>query len=339
MAGEWLPAARRRHDELPHAEAVLLGMRALALRLAGRLSEATSESAHAYELLRGRRSAPATAVEANMLGLIWLARGRVATALRLCRESAALLRDGDAVGMLAFALAGVAQAAAQAGDAGAARAAVAELDRTPLGHKGFAAELGLARAWSAAASGELSRARALARDAAAAARARGQDAYAVCALHALCRLGDPAAAAPGLAELAERVDGPYAGLAAAHAAALVAGDGAALLATAERFAEHDALLVAAEAADAAAAAASRSRPPVERARRRGARRALAHALRGRPAADARRRAGGRRPHPARARDRAARRRRFEQPRDRRRASWSPCAPSTTTSRTRTASSA
>ena len=253
LAGEWLPVARRRHDDLPHAEAVLLGMRALALRLAGRLTEAATESAHAYERLRARRSAPAIAVEANMLGLTWLARGRVATALRLCRESAALLRDGDAVGMLAFALAGVAQAAAQAGDAAAARAAVAELDRTPLGHKGFAVELGLARAWSAAASGELSAARALARDAADAAQARGQDAYAVWALHALCRLGDAAAAAPGLAELARRVDGPYAVLAAAHATALVSGDGAALLAAAEGFAEHDALRGAGEAAEAAAA--------------------------------------------------------------------------------------
>ena len=56
LAEAWLPAARRRRDELPHAEAVLLGMRALALRLAGRLAEATTESEHAYELLLARRS-------------------------------------------------------------------------------------------------------------------------------------------------------------------------------------------------------------------------------------------------------------------------------------------
>ena len=207
-----------------------------------------------YALLLARRSAPAIAVEANALGLTWLARGRVRTALRFCRESAALLRDGDAVGMLPFALAGVGQAAAQAGEPEAARAAVAELDATPLGHKGFAIELQLARAWSAAASGELSHARALALEAAGLARERGEDAYAVRALHQLCRLGDAAAAAPELARLAPRVDGPFAADAAAHAAALVAGDGAALLAVAERYAERDALLVAAEAADAAAAA-------------------------------------------------------------------------------------
>jgi DNA-binding CsgD family transcriptional regulator len=233
---------------------VLLGMRAMALRFAGRLVEATTLSQSAYALLLPQRSGTATAVEANSLGLIWLARGRVRTALRFCRESAALLRDGDGVGMLAFALAGVGQAAAQAGEPDAARDALAEMERTPLGHKGFAVELELARAWSAAASGELSRARALASEAGALAGSRGQDAYAVRALHELCRLGDPASAAPGLAALADRVDGPFAANAAAHAAALVAGDGAALLAVAERFADQGALLVAAEAADAAAAA-------------------------------------------------------------------------------------
>jgi DNA-binding CsgD family transcriptional regulator len=229
-------------------------MRALALRLAGRLVEATESSESAYAQLLPGRSAAATAVEANALGLIWLARGRVRTALRFCRESAALLRDGDAVGMLAFALAGVGQAAAQAGDADAARTALTEMERTPLGHKGFAVELELARAWSAAASGELSAARALARRAAELARSRGQDAYAVRALHELCRLGDPAAAAPELARLAGGVDGPFAPTAAAHAEALAAGDGEALLDAAERFAAADALLVAAEAANAAAAA-------------------------------------------------------------------------------------
>jgi DNA-binding CsgD family transcriptional regulator len=248
-----LPIARRHRAELPHGEPVLLGMRAMSLFLAGRLVEATALSGRTYAALLPRRSAPATAVEANVLGLIWLARGRVRTALRFSRESAALLRDGDAVGMLPFALAVVAQASAQAGEPDAARAAVAEMEGSPLGHKGWAIELGLARAWSAAADGELSTARALAREAAALARSRDQDGYAVRALHTLCRLGDPAAAAPELAVLAERVDGPFAATAAAHAAALVDGDGAALLDVAERFAAEDTLLVAAEAADAASA--------------------------------------------------------------------------------------
>jgi DNA-binding CsgD family transcriptional regulator len=254
LADAWLPAARRFRDELPHAEPVLLGMRAMALRLGGRLVEATTQSEKAYRLLLERRSAPATAVEAHSLGFIWLARGRVRTALRLCRESAALLREGDPVGMRAVALAGAAQAAAHAGEADAAQSAIAEMERTPLSHKGFALELELAHAWSAAASGELTRARALAREAGARATERGQDCYAVRALHELCRLGDPATAAPQLVALAGRVDGPFAPIAAAHATALVDGDGAALMEAAESFADQDALLAAVEAAEAAAAA-------------------------------------------------------------------------------------
>jgi DNA-binding CsgD family transcriptional regulator len=252
LADATLPVARRHRDDLPHAEPVILGMRAMALRVAGRLVEATAASEHNYALLLPRRSAPATAVEATSLGVIWLARGRVRTALRFCREGAALLRDGDATGMLAFALAGAAQAAAQAGRPEAARDALTEMERTPLGHKGFAVELELARAWGTAASGELSRAREHARDAAALALSRGQDGYAVRALHELCRLGDPAGAASDLTRLAAAVDGPFAATASAHAAALVAGDGAALLEVGERFAAADALLAAAEAADAAA---------------------------------------------------------------------------------------
>ena len=249
-----LPIARRHRDELPHAEVVLLSMRAIALRLAGRLAEATERSEQAYALLLTKKVAQGTAVEATSLGLIWLARGRVRTALRYGREGSALLRDADGTGMLAFARASVVQAAAQAGEPEQAREMLAEMEGTPLLHKGFQVEVELARAWGAAAGGELSRARLLAAEAGALAESRGQAAYAVRALHELCRLGDPGAAAPELANLAARVDGPFAGTAAAHAAALVAGDGAALMEVAERFAAADALLVAAEAAAAAAAA-------------------------------------------------------------------------------------
>jgi DNA-binding CsgD family transcriptional regulator len=250
----WQPIAHLHRDELPLAEPVLLMERASALRFAGRLVEATELAQQSYELAVARRSAQTTAVEATALGLIWLARGRVRTALRFFRESASLLRDVDAVGMLAWALAGIGQAAAQAGEAKVARDAVAEMERRPLGHAGFECELGLAQAWSAAADGELSRARAIAWESSEIARSRGQHTFVLLALHELCRLGDPAAAAPDLARLAGELDGSYVQVAAAHAAALVARDGPGLLEVAERFADQGALLAAAEAANAAAAA-------------------------------------------------------------------------------------
>jgi DNA-binding CsgD family transcriptional regulator len=239
---------------LPLAEPVLLMERASALRFAGRLVEATELARESYDLALARRSAQTTAVEATALGLIWLARGRVRTALRFFRESAVLLRDVDAVGMLAWALAGIGQAAAQAGETKVACDAVAEMEHSPLGHAGFECELGLARAWSAAAEGELSRARELAREASELARLRGQHAFTMLSLQELCRLGDAAAAAPGLAQVAGELDGPYVQVAAAYAAALVARDGSGLLEVAERFANHGALLVAAEAGNAAGAA-------------------------------------------------------------------------------------
>ena len=83
LAVTWLPVARRLRDELPFAEPVLLGMHALTLRLAGRLIEAKTLSERAYEVALARRAAAATAVEANFLGLIWLARGRVRTGAAL----------------------------------------------------------------------------------------------------------------------------------------------------------------------------------------------------------------------------------------------------------------
>jgi DNA-binding CsgD family transcriptional regulator len=260
LAERWLPVARRQADELsvielvPLLELVLLSERAMALRFAGRLVEAAETSVPLYERALAQRSVQNNAVEASSLGFIWLTRGRVRTALRLFRESAALLRDADSVGMLAWALSGLAQAAAQAGEPELAREALEEMERRPLGHKGFEFELWLARAWSAAASGELSRSHELARESAALARSRGQSALEVRALHELCRLGDAGAAAERLERLAGDVDGPFAPTAAAHAAALVARDGRALLDAAEGLAELDALLAAAEAADAAAAA-------------------------------------------------------------------------------------
>ncbi len=254
VAETWEPVASRHREELPLLEGMLRAERGYALRFAGRLAEATEVAERAYEAALALRSAQTTALEAAALGYVWLGRGRVRTALRHFGESAALLRDGDAVGMLAWALAGAGQAAAQAGDAARARRAVEEMEALPLGHRGFESELGLGRAWSAAAAGELTRARALAADTIELARSRGQDTSTMRALHELCRLGDAAAAAPGLARLARTHDGPFAPAAAAHAAALAARDGAALLEAAERFADLGALLLAAEAAEAAAAA-------------------------------------------------------------------------------------
>ena len=87
------------------------------------------------------------------------------------------------------ALAGIAQAAAQAGDAAHAQAAIAELDRMPhAAGRGVGEELGLARAWTAHVSGDRDRAVAIATAVLAAAEARGADGFAARARAELTRL-------------------------------------------------------------------------------------------------------------------------------------------------------
>jgi DNA-binding CsgD family transcriptional regulator len=246
LTRRWEPVAAR-HTEIPLMEGLLRSQRGVALRLAGDLIEATALTEENYARALTVRSAMAAAVEAAALGYVWLSRGRPRTAERLLRECASLLRDADPVGMVTWALAGVAQAAAQAGDAAAAREALAEMERRPLGHKGFESELGLARAWTAASAGELSRATELAKETADADRERSQHAYELQALHVLTRLGEPDPEA--VRRLS--VDGPFAVAALAYAEAR---DGRALLEAANLLASQDRLLEAAEAAQRAAAA-------------------------------------------------------------------------------------
>ena len=266
VVDRWIGVAREHRDDVPLAEPILLSMRAIADRLAGRLAESEAQTRATYGIAIAEHGAYTGAVEAAELGYVLLARGQVREALQRFRESASPLRDSDAVGMLGWALSGLAQAAAQAGDAALAREAVTEMTGRPLGHKGFEPELGLARAWTAAAEGELSAAARLAAGASDLAHGRGQRMYAVRALHEALRLGAPAR---GLPALAEGVDGAFARLAAAHAQAVTARDGAALFDVAEQFAGLGALLVAAEAADAAASAFA------EEGRKASARRAAA----------------------------------------------------------------
>jgi len=135
MTHTWQPHARRQREEWPLAEPLLLTIRAFALWLAGRLVEAAEPAQCAYERELERRSAQYSALAAGTLSVIWLARGRVRTALRWSRESTALLRDVDAVGMLPWTLAGLAQAAAQAGEPELARRAVQDMELRPIGHK------------------------------------------------------------------------------------------------------------------------------------------------------------------------------------------------------------
>ncbi|WP_344716382.1 LuxR C-terminal-related transcriptional regulator [Gordonia defluvii] len=135
------------------------------------------------------------------------------------------------------------------------------LERLSVGeHDGYGSMLPVwqaVAAWVDANDGALSAAIAQVLEAARVARTAGQSAYEVLCLQTAARFGSTEVA-PRLAELAvELPDMPRARLAAVHAAALAAGDGAALVASSEEY-EHYGLLLGAVDAAAQAATAYRA---------------------------------------------------------------------------------
>ena len=220
----------------PDAAVLRMGLRyrhMIGLKLAGYLHEAERLA------LEGRREGEDTWFPHSgliLLGQAVLAQGRVDSALRWLREARAGLDPlGDLGGWLFRCRLGLTHALAMAGEVGAAKRALAELDENR--HPGFVflePELLLARAWVAAAEGALSQALALAHQAADVAADAGQLAYEVLALQTAVGFGDRGGA-DRLATLATQVDGPRVGLAARFAAALQAGDGAELAAVSEEF--------------------------------------------------------------------------------------------------------
>lgn len=146
----------------------------------------------------------------------------------------------------------LAQALGMAGDAHAARQALADAEaaRHPA-QELLGPRLSLAQAWVAAAAGTTSEAIAHARSAAAGAAESQQFAVEVLAVQTAVCFGDRTVAGR-LTELATHVDGPRAPAAAAHAAALAAEDGDGLRSASVQWEEMADLA----AADAAAQAAT-----------------------------------------------------------------------------------
>ncbi|HZB35719.1 MAG TPA: AAA family ATPase, partial [Gaiellaceae bacterium] len=117
FAEEDLGHTRLRHPT-PFLHTNYLQARTLALLYAGRLAEADGAAREAYELVVGGRATDATAVMAIGSGLVALAQGDIERSSRWFREAAALLSEADP-----SALACMAQALGQAGDAAGAKSA------------------------------------------------------------------------------------------------------------------------------------------------------------------------------------------------------------------------
>jgi DNA-binding CsgD family transcriptional regulator/tetratricopeptide (TPR) repeat protein len=223
---------------------------ALALAFSGRLHEATEVVDAALGLPDGH-GAGGRAMMASLAGRVALLRGRLGVAIE---HGTGALADSETGPASQWPAAVLATAQAQIGALDAARDA---LDRAAATHPAiplYTQELTLARAWCAAADGDLDAARSLAAAAASAAREAGTWTLEMMAVLDLARLGDPEAATLRLDVLCDLVDGPYVQVAAAYARSCATGDGDGLDEAAARFDAMGATLLAAEAAAGAAAA-------------------------------------------------------------------------------------
>jgi DNA-binding NarL/FixJ family response regulator len=191
-----------------------------------------------------------------MAGLSAMFRGAMDDARRSLRDALANLGPGDSGRMLkSFGQSWLTTVTAMAGQASDARAefdAIRWWADDPEACM-FDPYRTLAEAWVCAAEGAVSQAISLARDAAAKEATLGRPAWEVMLLQTAVQFGDRTAAAR-LAELNGEVQGPRASAAAAHAAALAAEDGDALLEASRQYETFGDMLAAADAAAQAVAA-------------------------------------------------------------------------------------
>jgi ATP/maltotriose-dependent transcriptional regulator MalT len=255
-----------------------LFVRCQALTYSGRLADAQQLATEQHDRALVECSPEAQAYFAVQLARVLRERGRIQTSAAYAREAVALFRQLDRPMFVRDGLQDLAFAAALGGNVAEATAAVAELDALelpPYMHTGV--ERVIARAWTAAAAGDLVRARELFDEAAALGVRIGDLVSATEALHALARLGRARVVAARLRELSAGVDGALAAARAAHACALHGDDPVGLLAASEAFETLGADLLAAEAA--ADAAVGWQRQPDRRRSAAAARRAAELAAR------------------------------------------------------------
>lgn len=231
-----------------HLRLPLAAMQGISYRLAGTL---TCSEAMVEQFQRDTVDIPVELGWHSFFnGLTAMSRGDLAVAQRSLRETLAHLDSGDGGRMMrAFAQSWLATVTGMAGDAVNARRAFEAIqwwDRDPEACQ-WDAEKSLALAWVCAAEGAVSQARTILRDAAAQEAERGRLGWETLLLQTATQCGD-VTTAPRLTELASGVDGPRAGAAAAHAAALAAGNGDALVAAAHRYEAFADRIAAADAA-------------------------------------------------------------------------------------------
>jgi DNA-binding CsgD family transcriptional regulator len=228
----------------------------LALLGSGRFDDGIELVTRGYDAAVAAHDVPMQAFFALLTGLAELHRGRMATAGRHFRESAAAYREINDVVALRWALGGSAIAAGMRSARAESAARVAEIDALdPSSAQLFELDfVERGRAWATAADGATTEAIAVLRAAAEQAAATGQFVVEALLRHDVARLGGAGPEHTRLVKLGEVIDGELIGALAEHACALASRAAAPLEAAARRLAELGAALIAYEAATDAAEA-------------------------------------------------------------------------------------
>ena len=231
----------------------LFSVRVATLIWAGRLQEAEELLTRAQGVVIDQPAAEASAFVAYRLASLHLEQGRLMSAFRRASESYTLFQQLGRAFAAQLPYTDAAQALALAGHADRAAGTLAALDA--LGVPAILineTEVLQARAWTAAAAGDLPAARQWLEMAADLGEEIGDLIGAVSALHGLARLGHARQVSARLASLATQVDGDLVAARAAYASALVARDSELLGKVADDFEDLGTILYAAEASAEAA---------------------------------------------------------------------------------------
>ena len=246
----------------PWYQWMLFGHSAAALIYSGRLDEADELLTMAYRDVVDHPAAEARAFVTDWLAVLRLEQGRPASAFRRASEAYTLYQQLGRPILAQRSYASAAQAQAMTGRAELAAETLAVLDAIGAPIPGsFKTDLLLARAWVAAAAGDLPAARARLEEAADFGQEIGHLVGAASALHGLARLGHARQVTSRLDELATQVDGDFVAARAAYANAVAARDGVALREVSDAFEGLGANLYAAEASVEAAVVSLRGGRP------------------------------------------------------------------------------
>ena len=241
-------AVADRSPEVSHLRHPLAFLQSYGYRLAGALTESDAVIARIW---RDTRDVPyEESWHSVLVGMSAMSRGALDDAHRSLREAVAYLGTGDSGRMMkTFARSWLTTVAAMVGRASDARQEFDAIEwwaREPDACM-VDSEKSIAEAWTCAAEGAVLQAISITRDAAARECELGRPAWEVIVLQTATQFGDHTTVSR-LAELADVVQGPRAPAAAAHAAALAAGSGDALIDASHQFEAFGDRIAAADAA-------------------------------------------------------------------------------------------